>query len=211
MNVTDICNMALAYLGKGRISSIDEQTETARQCKLFYAYTKQRLLRDYAWGFAKRSEKLAQLDADVPGWDFVYAYPSKCVAVRKIYNCTEEQDYVTKKIRKTENRCIMPDEKNKYEIFMVSDNVLGVGCNICEAWLDYTYDADDANVFSADFVEAFTHMLASNMAIQLTGNMNMKQSEFQLAQNSLRRAQYTSAAENEEKPERPTNYFNARM
>lgn len=210
MNVTEICNMALAYLGKGRISSIDEQTETARQCKLFYSYTKKKLLREYAWGFAKRSERLAQLDSVVPAWEYVYAYPSKCIAVRKIYSCEETLDVINRHIRVVESKHIMPDEKDKYEILMISDNVLGVGCDVAQAWLDYTYDVDDADMFSPDFVEALTHLLASNMAIQLTGNMNMKQSEFQLAQNSLRRAQYTAAAEDSSKPERPSTYFDAR-
>ena len=40
MTPTDICNMALAFIAKGRISSMDEQTEQARQCKLFYDIVK---------------------------------------------------------------------------------------------------------------------------------------------------------------------------
>ena len=46
MNNTDICNMALAYLAKGRISSIDENNELARQCKLFYDHSRKGLLRE---------------------------------------------------------------------------------------------------------------------------------------------------------------------
>ena len=58
MNITDVCNMALSCIGKGRIASIEEQSEQGRQCKLFYAQTKKRLLRDYSWGFAKKVEPL---------------------------------------------------------------------------------------------------------------------------------------------------------
>ena len=66
MNNTDICNMALAYLAKGRISSIDENNELARQCKLFYDHSRKGLLREYSWGFAKRIIRLAELDASNP-------------------------------------------------------------------------------------------------------------------------------------------------
>ena len=61
MTPTDICNMALAFIAKGRISSMDEQTEQGRQCKLFYEITKRDLLRNYTWGFAKKIDKLAEL------------------------------------------------------------------------------------------------------------------------------------------------------
>ena len=57
LNITDVCNMALAHIAKGRISNIDEQSELARQCKLFYEPTRKELLRSYTWGFAKRVSK----------------------------------------------------------------------------------------------------------------------------------------------------------
>lgn len=49
LNITDVCNMALAHIAKGRISNIDEQSELARQCKLFYEPTRKELLRSYTW------------------------------------------------------------------------------------------------------------------------------------------------------------------
>ena len=73
LNNTDVCNMALAHLGKGRIANIDEQTEQARQCKLFYETTKKQLLREYTWGFAKRIMKLAELTDESPYWEYLYA------------------------------------------------------------------------------------------------------------------------------------------
>lgn len=88
MSPTDICNMALAYIAKSRIASMDEQTEAARQCKLFYDTTRKQLLREYSWGFAKRVDKLAELtQADKsPYWKYIYAYPERCVCVRKIFD-----------------------------------------------------------------------------------------------------------------------------
>ena len=36
MTDTDICNMALSYIGKGTIVNRDEDIEDARACNLFY-------------------------------------------------------------------------------------------------------------------------------------------------------------------------------
>lgn len=81
---TDICNIALSYIGKRQIQSLDEQSETARQCKLHYNNARQNLLRSYAWGFAKKVTVAALLNTKYPGWEYVYAYPSECVSLRLI-------------------------------------------------------------------------------------------------------------------------------
>ena len=62
MNSTDICNMALAYIGQGRIASLEEKGEEAVQCKLFYNHLRRKLLSEYRWNFAERYVKLALLD-----------------------------------------------------------------------------------------------------------------------------------------------------
>lgn len=196
---TDICNMALAHLAKGRIANINEQTELARQCNIFYDTTKKTLLRAYSWGFSKRVVKLAELSEECPYWKYLYAYPEKCVCVRKIF----ETDDV--------NKCVTAEQATeKWDLFLATDNVLAVGCDIKKAWMEYTYDVDDVELFSADFVEAFTHMLAFNICLQLTGNTALQQQQYQLAQAALSRAKYTTAAEKLEKPNYPDKYFAGR-
>ncbi len=199
MNITDVCNMALAHIAKGRIASIEEQTESARQCKLFYEQTRKNLLREYAWGFAKRIDRLAELSVESPYWKFVYAYPEKCVAVRKIFN--SDNGAVIRAGKK---------EQGEWDLYMATDNVLGIGCNIEKAWLEYTYDVDNADLFSSDFLEALTHMLAFNICLQLTGNSGLQQQQFSLAQAALSRAKYSTASEKKEKSDYPTRYFDGR-
>lgn len=193
---TDICNMALAHLAKGRIANINEQSEPARQCKLFYETTKKNLLREYTWGFAKRVAKLAELTEESPDWKYLYAYPEKCVAVRKIFA--------------TDGRYVTEGEKERWDLFLATDNVLAVGCDIEKAWMEYTYDVDDVELFSADFLEAFTRMLAFNICLQLTGNAALQQQQYQIAQAAIARAKYTSASEKHKQPEFPSKYFDGR-
>lgn len=199
MNITDVCNMALAHIAKGRIASIDEQTEMARQCKLFYDSTRKELLRAYTWGFAKRVSKLAELTVESPYWKKVYAYPEKCIAVRKIFD-----NETGAMIRAGEQ------EQEEWDLYMASDNVLAIGCDLPNAWLEYTYDVDDVELFSSDFLSALTHMLAFNICVQLTGNSGLQQAQYQLAQAALMKAKYTTAAEKKEKPDYPTRYFDGR-
>lgn len=199
MNITDVCNMALAHIAKGRIASIDEQTEMARQCKLFYDSTRKELLRAYTWGFAKRVSKLAELTVESPYWKKVYAYPEKCIAVRKIFDSETGA-----MIRAGEQ------EQEEWDLYMASDNVLAIGCDLPNAWLEYTYDVDDVELFSSDFLSALTHMLAFNICVQLTGNSGLQQTQYQLAQAALMKAKYTTAAEKKEKPDYPTRYFDGR-
>ena len=85
MNSTDICNMALAYIGQGRIASIEEESEEAIQCGIFYDHLRRKLLSEHRWGFAERYVKLALLNEKIPGWKYIYAYPAKCLVIRKIY------------------------------------------------------------------------------------------------------------------------------
>ena len=199
MTPTDICNMALAFIAKGRIVSMDESTEQARQCKLFYEITKQDLLRNYTWGFAKKIDKLAELTQSEknPSWRYIYTYPQTCVAVRKIFD-------------KDTGKAVLAGQQKEWDLFMVKDNVLGVGCNVPRAYLEYTYDVDDANLFSSDFVDAFSHMLAFNICIQLTGNSGLQQTQYQLAQAALMRAKYTTAQEKHNIPDYPTKYYDGR-
>lgn len=209
LNATEICNIALSHLAKGRILSIDENTEQARQCKLFYDYTRQSLLREYNWGFAKRLVKLAEVKTDDPRWACVYQYPANCIQVRRIFNVMTTYDAYNNP-RIVERKSVCDKDRHKYEIYMVSDNVRGIGCDVRTAWCEYTYDAIDTEQFPSDFVEAFTHMLASNMAMQLTGNMNIQNAEYQHAQAIINKAVYTTASEQYEKPEPPKKYFDGR-
>ena len=178
---------------------MDEQTEQARQCKLFYEITKQDLLRNYTWGFAKKIDKLAELTQSEknPYWRYIYTYPQKCVAVRKIFD-------------KDTGKAVLAGQQKEWDLFMVKDNVLGIGCNVPKAYLEYTYDVDDANLFSSDFVDAFAHMLAFNICIQLTGNSGLQQTQYQLAQAALMRAKYTTAQEKHNVPDYPTKYYDGR-
>lgn len=196
MTATDICNIALSYIAKKQISSIEENTQEARLCKLQYDHTRRILLRDYSWNFAKKHADLAKLDLKIRGWQYAYAYPNDCIAIRFIYNAAgaEAKEY----------------ERTQFDTCLSGDNVKIITTNMLDAKIEYTADIVDVGLFSDDFCEAFTRLLASNIALNLTGNSGIADAQYQLFQMSMQRAKVGNFYEQQKDTHFPTGYADAR-
>lgn len=197
MENTDICNMALSYIGKNRINSLDEKSEAARQCKIHYEHVRRQLLSAQRWVFAERTVKLAILNSEVPGWDYVYAYPQQCLNIRQIYDVNGAAG--------------KDDEFHEYTVVTINDSTKAICTNIENAWADYTADTENANIFSPDFTEALARGLAAALSVPLMGSANTQQVQYQLMQAAVARARLQSEQENHHKPEFPDTYFKARF
>lgn len=158
VSTVDICNLALSRIGQKSISSIDE-SGIAEKCKIEFNPTKEAILRDYPWSFATRIEALAPISEEsFFEWDYVYAYPKNCLAVRKIFNAqtyssTEKQPY----------RVITSNNASKLLIL----------CNLETAYIEYTANITDTTIFDVSFVDAFSWRLGANLAKSLTGNASL--------------------------------------
>ena len=146
MYSTDICNIALSSIGQGQIASIDEDSEAARQCKLYYELTRKNLLSSFRWGFAERSEKLALVDTTVPKWEFAYALPKKCLVVRQLYNKNGD-------IIETDESA-KDDTYHEFQIALMNESQRIIMADIEDAWMDYTADIENAELFDSSFAEA---------------------------------------------------------
>ena len=134
MTSTDICNLALSYLSKGKITSMDDNTEEAAQCKIHYDHARRLLLRQYPWGFAKRTVKLALLAGKEPGWDFAYAYPAGCLAVRYVFD--------------EEGASAKEEHVQDFDTAMLTGNQKALLTDVELAWCEYTYNVKDVDVIS---------------------------------------------------------------
>jgi len=196
MTSTDICNLALAYLAKGRITSLTQNTEEARQCAMHYDHCRKLLLRSYRWGFARRIEKLALSALTIPGWEFVYGYPSDCLIVRFVF----EQEGAAKK----------EVDLNQFDVSIV-DGVKVICTDVEQAWCEYTEDVNEVAKMSEEFVEALARYLAASMAMVITGNGELMNTNYQLMQAALNQAQVEAAREREQKPQWPKEYAEVRF
>lgn len=198
MNITDICNLALNHIGREQIASLNEDTEAARTCKLHYDLQRKTLLRAYTWSFAKKYVKLSELNVKTPGWRHTYAYPNDCVMARKIYN--EDNTWIVL-------------EKNfpgNMDMVLLNDNTKALVCNHADAYLEYTYDVKDAELFSADFARALSYCLAADICVPLTGSATLSQQMAQEGVGILQEAKYTMMGERNKVPDYPSKYFKAR-
>lgn len=196
MTSTDICNMALSYLGRGRINSLDEDNEESRQCSIHYDHDRRRLLHYFPWGFARRMEKLAERTDTVPGWRYCYGYPSECLHVLFVFD--------------EEHAARRQEERQDYGVITMNAGVRAIGSDVKEAWTEYIYDAKDPSRFSDEFSDALAHMLAASLALQLTGSTSLQQLQLQLAEDNINRAKYYAAIEEERRIRYPRHYREAR-
>ena len=197
MNRTDICNMALSIINRQRIDSLDDTSEEAKACKIYYEHTRERLLRMFGWGFARRLEKLALLDSTIPGWDYCYGYPQECLAVQLVF---------------AEDRAEMREmERQDFEIITLTGNNRVIGTNVELAWAEFTCDVKNTEIFSSEFTEALTRMLAASLAFPLTGNTDLMNMNMQLAQQSINIAMQENVIEREQLTKWPRKYERARF
>ena len=197
MNRTDICNMALSIVSRQRIDSLEDTSEEAKACAIYYEHTRQRLLKMYNWGFARHMEKLALRNQQIPGWDFCYGYPSDCLTVQLVFD--------------EDNARQREMERQDFQIVTLTGNDKVIATDVPFAWAEYTFDVKNTESFSPEFLEALTRMLAANLAIPLTSNTELMNINMQLAQNAISIAMQEGVIEEERRTKWPRKYERARF
>lgn len=146
-----ICNLALARIGEASITSLEEASQPARACRLFFVSTRDELLQALPWNFAIRREVLSRL-ADAPrfGWSFQYQLPSDYLNVVQLnaWRAHEARD-----LYEIEGEMLLTDQE--------------------VAELRYTARVEDSELFPPLFVEALYTKLASKLAERLTGSRSL--------------------------------------
>lgn len=86
LSAVQISNLALGRIGilQG-IDDLEEASDEARACSLYFAACRDDLLGAYDWPFASRTSTLGKT-ADNPesGWAYAYRLPSDCLVARSI-------------------------------------------------------------------------------------------------------------------------------
>lgn len=172
----DVCNMALGYIGKQPIVTIDDNTDNAKKCNLYYDPCRRQLLRSFEWNFARRQEKLALIDTDKHGWGQIYNYPEECLLIYRVY---EKNNY----------------DNNRFEIFNINNNVKGIACNVEEAYVEFLQDIADLSIWPPDLIIALAHLLAYNITIALAGNSSTMKEQYEMYRAALDEAKLNAAHE----------------
>lgn len=149
----DIANLALSHLGDtATVSSLNppEGSAQAEHCARFYPMARDTLLQSYAWSFASRRAQLAELTSEWSSWDYCYAKPSDCLAVRAIIPADS-----------------MDDNKSSFQPFVMEVNSTDtevIYTDQANAVCLYTRSTVDSGKFPPLFVMALSYQLSALLA-----------------------------------------------
>ena len=193
---TAICNLALSRFGGGEITSLDEETETARLLSINYENCLQTVLRDFPWSFARKIDTLDLLSVETTGWDYTYLYPTDCVKILKVY--TEGDGNVT-------------NLKNEYKSIASSDGLKQyIVSNIENAYIEYTIKSPSTSIYDPQFVKALSYMLAAEVSNSISGNTSLSNNMMQKYQLAINDAKTSAANENTTPFELQSSYTRGR-
>ena len=184
MNDTQICNLALGEVGDSySIMDINETSNQAAVCRLFFEPTRDALLRSHPWSFARSLADLSALSADpVFGWDYQYQLPADFIRLVE-FNGLDAW--------RTEDDFQVANGPEGGLVLLTDEDA---------ASIVYIKRVTDANLFDPLFVEALTLRLAMRVCTKLTKDDGIKDRLTREAKETMARARQTDA--NESRPRR---------
>lgn len=152
----EICNIALGFIGINKeIENLDtENSNEANACRRVFDTILEETLRDFKWPFAKTRATLALIEENPDDeWSYSYRYPTDCLKVHRIPSG------------------IRMDNRQSVEVYEFRYDSTGtlIYSDKENADLIYTKKIDDPNRWPPDFRIAFAHLLASRIAVRLSG------------------------------------------
>lgn len=188
---TSICNLALSHIGNSKeLSNVEtDQSEEASACRRYYLPALKQAHRNFAWPFAKNLGVALGLVEEDPNseWAFSYRYPADCKMFKRILsgdrNDTRQSKVPYKLGRDDQGLLIFTDK--------------------ADAESEYTILERDPTRYPADFVMAFSMLLAGYIATRVTSGDPFKLGprSFSLYNSLISNAR--EAALNEEQEEEP--------
>ncbi len=196
----EIYNLALHHLKMRPITATSDTTPSGVACNAFYDIALADTLGETAWGFATVQESLSEVDTstwteELLGWDFAYTYPEHSLRVWTVF------DESTVKTR---------DEQLFEEIYYSNSAARFIVTDLASAYAEYTWNVTDTTKFDAKFVLALSYKLASLMAHELTGNLEVSKQMTAVYQNVLSEAKRLNFSGKNKKPDVTSSYKNAR-
>lgn len=171
-----ICNLALAAIGEDSIRDFDDGNKRARMCDRFYDVTRDYLLDQYNWSFARKQKELQQL-AEPSDWTpdgtYTYAIPSDCHHPVDLWPEGSIQSF---EIRGNELHCSLDSAQG--------DDVV----------LIYTTRVLDPTKYSSQFVNILSIALAVRICMPITQDKALTKTIFEQYKTEVREAWGTDAA-----------------
>jgi len=206
--------MALIAAGtRTQIASLDEQSTTARTCKLYYENTRDELLAEAQWPFANKFVTAALVSSlpgapgnndisgsqvwipeyPAPGWLYQYAFPEDCIAIRWVVPQGQWGYWLAQ--AQTDGPW---NGLQKIAVpFFISNSggVPVVNTNAQQAIFAYTVRVTNPAVYPQNFSQALAGRLAARLVIPLSGDKTLAQGAFAIADDIVARVRAQNANE----------------
>lgn len=181
-----IWNLALQHIAQRPIQSDTDGSLMALACQRAWDPARREVLRECNWDFAAVIEQLSVVGAYTPplGWAYGYQYPSRAIAVRKVFPPQEPAAqnglfFLQQQSRQfiSPNQLATPIRQTTGDKFrVIFDKTLAIKIilsNTQNAIIEYTYDVDDTQLFDASAVTLMGYRLAADIATPLTGDSSI--------------------------------------
>jgi hypothetical protein len=208
MDKVGLCNMAIGNLGMSQfIGNIDEASNEARVCRIFYDQALNRTLEEFPWSFARSYADLQDIGTPPSNWLYRYRYPTDCLFIRDV----TERDLVPVTTDYFDLSIFQYINMTDFEIVEDQDGGgLSICTNIAEAMLTYTKRITSFSLFSALFIDAFAWSLSKDIASPLSAQPSMAEKANQAYTASLLKAAARSLNENKTTNQTESEYITAR-
>lgn len=208
MSEVQICNQGLSRIGVNRISSLSDSSKAAKECNTIFDTTRDAVLADHDWGFARIFLDLALLSDTYTGWEYAYAYPTGCLSFRKILDDTGANTGTSYDI---DTDTYSQSGAVAFEIIsnaagtarvIVSDKQSAEGV--------YTARITDPNMFSYPFIDALAYRLAADLAVPLKGKTSVQAAMFGVYRTRISMAQAQNSNESYKAPNDSSSFTQMR-
>ncbi len=175
----DVINRALRAVGASRITDPNENQPSANAARDIYDGLLEDTLRSHKWKFATKAVKLARL-TEVPAFEFDYAYglPSDWLRTVKVSPDIEGTGLMVYRVE------VVGGVGSEQKVLVASEE---------DVYLRYVSLLTDVNFWTADFREAFSLILASELAMPLASSRTLEERLTVKARSALGRAKSTDS------------------
>lgn len=197
MTSTDVCNLALSYLGNTReISSMSEQSTEAILCQRFYNIARESLLKMFPWNFAVKQNSLTLVEDETDNtYAYVYENPNDCLRVLKVMAANDGGAVV-----------------NDYNVVYGHPGIAvrRIVSDVADAKISYIADIQDTEAMPSEFIDAFALTLANRLALPLSSSGQMAQAIQQQASIAVDVAKRMCAVERNQPLVKTNRYLDSR-
>jgi hypothetical protein len=180
----NIVNNALIALGEKTILAVSATTKVGRLLTVIYDDKRDSLLRKYRWTFAARRKNIAP-DVATPSHQYAHQFtlPSDCLHFRSIY-----PDTIVYRL-----------EGNK------------ILCGETKLDIEYTYRVTDPNEMDVTFREAFSALLARELAIPLCDSLRKYNKMDEAFEDKITDARFSDSIQDDLEEIQATDWLNERI